>query len=95
MTTILSQMDWTYYIGVLCAAAAGVYWAIRMRRLPIVGKIILVILSLGFGLFGAMGAYLHTGAFALRLFLASMLCVLATAAISWRYRPDPTPSDSK
>jgi hypothetical protein len=88
-------MDWTYYIGVAGAAAAGIYCAIRMRGLPIVGKIILIIFSLGFGLFGAMSAYIHTGAFALRLFLASMLCVLAIGAISWRYAPYPIPSDSK
>ena len=92
---ILKQMDWTYYIGVAGAAAAGIYWAIRMRRLPIVGKVIFVIFSLGFGLFGAMSAFIHTGAFALSLFLASLLCVLALGAISWRYINHPTLSDSK
>jgi|HubBroStandDraft_6_1064221.scaffolds.fasta_scaffold274438_2 hypothetical protein len=80
-------MDWTYYIGVAFAAVVGAYWAVRMRRLPIVGKIIFVILSLGFTLFGAMSAYLHTGPFALRQFLASMLCVLTIGAISWAVRP--------
>ena len=58
-----------------------------MKRLPVLGKIIFILLAPTTGIVGAIGADYRTGTVAVTAFLATGLCIVSMGYLTVKYAP--------
>lgn len=80
------MVAWEYFAGCAIFVAFIAERALRLRRLPLMGKMAQVVLALICWPLGALGAYFATGPIAWSIFIAAVGLLSTIAVIDYRYR---------